>query len=149
MQGSGREAFQRFAQQLQRSRVATGGGFPGGSQGAIGGVGVTVALIGGALLLNNALFNGNDDPSCIRRESDLLEQWMEVIGLSSTRGKHDYLHKSSKSQRIPITPFYQILRYKRRNLQRGHAFLGEFTTSSISLFAKSRAAPMVRKGCRL
>ncbi|KAF8327262.1 band 7 family-domain-containing protein [Cantharellus anzutake] len=59
MQGGGREAFQRFAQQLQRSRYAAagGGGFPGGSQGAIGGVGVTVALIGGAYLLNNSLFN--------------------------------------------------------------------------------------------
>lgn len=64
MQSGGREAFQRFAQQLQRGRVPSGGGFPGGGgQAAIGGIGVTVALIGGAYLLSNSLFNGDDDSS--------------------------------------------------------------------------------------
>lgn len=58
---AGREAFQRFAQQLQQSsRVRAGAGGGGGSGGSgplpWGGAGL-LALVGGGLLLNSALFN--------------------------------------------------------------------------------------------
>jgi len=56
---AGREAFQRFAQQLQQSsRVRGAGGGGSGSSGPLpwGGAGL-LALVGGGLLLNSALFN--------------------------------------------------------------------------------------------
>lgn len=59
---AGREAFQRFAQQLtQQTRAraggAGGGGGPSGGQ-ALGGVGL-LAVIGGGLLINSSLYNGS------------------------------------------------------------------------------------------
>jgi len=58
---AGREAFQRFAQQLQQSSRVRGAGGGGGSGGSgplpWGGAGL-LALVGGGLLLNSALFNG-------------------------------------------------------------------------------------------
>jgi len=57
---AGREAFQRFAQQLQQSSRVRGAGGGGGSGGSgplpWGGAGL-LALVGGGLLLNSALFN--------------------------------------------------------------------------------------------
>lgn len=61
---SGKEAFARFAQQLNASRARAGGGggggrggIPGGASG-LAGIGGAVALVAGGLLLNNAIFNG-------------------------------------------------------------------------------------------
>lgn len=59
---AGREAFQRFAQQLTqqtRAKAGGGGGGGGGPTGgqALGGIGL-FAVIGGGLLLNSSLFNG-------------------------------------------------------------------------------------------
>lgn len=54
---SGREAFQRFARQLQQQSGRGGGG---GSAGGVpwgGGAGLLL-LVGGGLALNSALFNG-------------------------------------------------------------------------------------------
>ena len=52
---SGQDAFRRFAQQVQRAggsggRMPTGGMFAGG--------GLLIALVGGGILLNASLFNG-------------------------------------------------------------------------------------------
>ena len=56
---AGREAFQKFAQQLQQSSRARAGGGGAGGSGPLpwGGAGL-LALVGGGLLLNSALFNG-------------------------------------------------------------------------------------------
>lgn len=72
---AGREAFQRFAQQLtQQSRARGGGGGGGGPSGGQvwgGGLGL-FTIIGGGLLLNSSLFNGSPlAPLCVRYESSL------------------------------------------------------------------------------
>lgn len=51
---SGQDAFRRFAQQVQRAG-GSGGRVPPGGAGLVAG---TIALIGGAALLNASLFNG-------------------------------------------------------------------------------------------
>jgi hypothetical protein len=59
---AGREAFQRFAQQVSRQgrvRAGNGGGAPSSIPPGVGAGGAAlVALIGGGLLLNASLFNG-------------------------------------------------------------------------------------------
>lgn len=58
------ETWRRLQQTLQNaqrqgSKTFGGGGFPGGSpRNAIGGLGALLLLGGGAVLVNNALFNG-------------------------------------------------------------------------------------------
>ena len=56
---SGQDAFRRFALQLQAvSRQGGGGGRGGGAGKAFAGTGLLVALIGGGVVLNASLFNG-------------------------------------------------------------------------------------------
>jgi len=57
MQGPGRQAFLRFAQQLSQTRAGGGGGGGLPSRGTLGGLGAGIVLIGGGLLLSSALFN--------------------------------------------------------------------------------------------
>ncbi|EMD39516.1 hypothetical protein CERSUDRAFT_111835 [Gelatoporia subvermispora B] len=52
----GQEAFRRFARNLQRASSGGGGGIPGG-RGSLMGGGLLLALIGGGIALNSALFN--------------------------------------------------------------------------------------------
>lgn len=62
---SGQEAFRRFAQQLQRASGPGGGGLPGGSGRFFAGSGLLLALVGGGVLLNASLFNGEN--TCFQR----------------------------------------------------------------------------------
>lgn len=67
---AGREAFQRFAQQVvQQSRAKGGSGGGGGPSipagAGLGGVGL-LALVGGGLFLNASLFNGEVLRKCLR-----------------------------------------------------------------------------------
>lgn len=55
---SGQEAFRRFTQQLQRAGGPGGGGLPGGPGRFFAGSGLLLALVGGGILLNSSLFNG-------------------------------------------------------------------------------------------
>lgn len=64
---SGRQVFERFARQVvQQSRQGANGGSSSGGAGGIppaaglGGIGL-LALVGGGLALNSALFNGELD----------------------------------------------------------------------------------------
>lgn len=54
---SGRDAFSRFAAQLQARSRAGGGGTPGG-KGLFAGTGLIVALVAGGVALNASMFNG-------------------------------------------------------------------------------------------
>ncbi|KAI0345999.1 hypothetical protein BDW22DRAFT_1353653 [Trametopsis cervina] len=54
---NGQDAFRRFAQQIQRAGGSGGGGGRLPGRGAFAGGGLVVALIGGGVLLNSAMFN--------------------------------------------------------------------------------------------
>lgn len=55
---SSAKAFQQFAKQLQKSVQSGGGGGGGPGPGGLLGAGAVAALIGGGLIFNSALFNG-------------------------------------------------------------------------------------------
>ena len=55
-----REAFRRLQQALGSAQKRAGGGLPGGPRNFLGGAFGLLLLGGGAVVLNNALFNGKD-----------------------------------------------------------------------------------------
>jgi hypothetical protein len=83
----GRDAFAKFAAQLQR-QAKTGGGGPG--RGLMGGGAGLLLLVGGGVALSSSLFNGEIRSTGLTHTTYAVQSTV-VIARSSIPGEHHFL----------------------------------------------------------